>query len=177
MKLNPEGALGYIAEALTLLRMDRNAEAVALLRKRSAQKPDDPLVNWMLAEALVKLGPAAGTQAEDEAIASLERSVKSDGRMPQSRMLLGKMLLARGDLERARVELEKAVELDRTSMTAAYLLAQVYRKVGRTEEAAKLFAKVSDAKTEDPARMDNKTLLRVVRENMPTPSMSPSSAR
>ena len=177
VKLNPDGALGYIAEALTLLRMDRNAEAVAVLRKRSTQKPDDPLANWMLAEALVKLGPSAGTNAEDEAIASLERSVKSDGQMPQSRMLLGKMLLSRGDLERARAELEKAVELDRNSMTAAYLLGQVYRKVGRTEEAAKLFAKVSEAKTEDPARMENKTLLRVVRENMPASSMSSSSAR
>jgi Flp pilus assembly protein TadD len=86
-------------------------------------------------------------------------------------MLLGKLLLARGDVERARVELEKAVELDGSSMTAAYLLGQVYRKAGRTEDANRLFAKVSESKTEDPARVENRALLRIVRENMQSSSV------
>lgn len=167
-KLNPDAPLAYVAEALMLLRMDQNLDAVALLRKRANERPGDHLANWMLAEALVKLGPEAGASAEQEAIAALERSVKTEARMPQSRMLLGKMLLARGEAQRARVELEKAIELDAGNTTAAYLLAQAYRKAGRTQEANRLFAKVQEAKAEDPAQDTGKALLRIVRDTVST---------
>ncbi|HYP08708.1 MAG TPA: tetratricopeptide repeat protein [Bryobacteraceae bacterium] len=166
VRLRPDAPLGYVAEALTLLRMDRNAEAAAMLRKRAKLKPDDHLANWMLAEALVKIGPAA----EREAIAALERSIETEPKMPQSRLLLGKLLLATGEVERALVQLETATQLDQANTGGAYLLAQAYRKAGRTEDANRLFARVSAAKAEDPSGASAKALLRIVRDNMATSS-------
>jgi tetratricopeptide (TPR) repeat protein len=162
IQLAPEAPLGHVAKGLVLLRMDRADEAIEALRGRVRQEPDDYFANWLLAESLLRIG--ANADAEREAIAALEQSVRSNARMPQSRTLLGKLLLARGEIDRAVEQLEKALELDADSVTAAYQLAQAYRRKGDIRRANELFARVSKAKSEDPSQFTQRSLLRIVRE-------------
>ncbi|HYP15485.1 MAG TPA: tetratricopeptide repeat protein, partial [Bryobacteraceae bacterium] len=47
VQLDPHAPLGYVAEALVLLRIDQVDRAIALLRHRVKTKPQDYLANWL----------------------------------------------------------------------------------------------------------------------------------
>ncbi len=163
-ELAPEDGLPQVALGLALIQMDRQPEAIAHLRRQIERRPRDPRVSWLLGEALSRSAIQPGSEEEKEAIGALEKSIQLDARLPQSRALLGKILLRRGDVGRAAEQLEKALELDPEDMTATYQLAQALQRQGQTERARQLFEKVSQAKSEklQPAQRD---LLRVIREN------------
>jgi tetratricopeptide (TPR) repeat protein len=107
-------------------------------------------------------GAPSGSEAEREAISALEKSIRLDPRLPQSRALLGKMLLRRGEAARAAEQLEKALELDPEDLTATYQLAQALQRMGQTARAKQLFTKFSQAKSEklQPAQRD---LMRIIK--------------
>jgi tetratricopeptide (TPR) repeat protein len=161
-QLSPEEGLPQVALALALIQMDKNPEAIALLRRQTGRTPKDPRVFWLLGEALNRSGARSGSEAEREAISSLEKSIRLDPRLPQARALLGKMLLRRGEVARAAEQLEKALELDPEDMAATYQLAQALQRMGQTARARQLFTKFSQAKSEklQPTQRD---LMRIIK--------------
>jgi tetratricopeptide (TPR) repeat protein len=158
----PEQALPQIALGLALIQMDKQPEAIALLRRQSERSPKDPRVFWLLGEALSRSGVQRGSDSEKEAIRALEKSIQLDSRLPQSRALLGKMLLRRGEAARAAEQLEKAIELDPEDMTSTYQLAQALQRMGQTSRAQELFAKVSKAKSEK-LQPTQRNMMRIIR--------------
>src|SRR5262249_1120538 len=161
-ELAPEEPLPRIALGLALIQMDKQSEAIALLRRQSERSPKDPRVFWLLGEVLSRSGVQQGSDAEKEAISALEKSIQLDPQLPQSRALLGKTLLRRGEVARAAEQLEKALELDPEDMTAAYQLAQALQRLGQTARAQELFAKVSKAKTEK-LQPTQRNLMRIIK--------------
>jgi tetratricopeptide (TPR) repeat protein len=127
-----------------------------------ARSSHDAYVFLFLGEALNRFGIAPGSEGEKEAIAALEKSIQLDPRLPQARALLGKLLLRRGEIDRAARELEKAVELDPEDLAATYQLAQALQRKGQTARAKQLFEKVEKAKTEEPPSAQ-RTLLRIIK--------------
>jgi predicted Zn-dependent protease len=145
--LSPQESLPQVALGLALIQLDKQSEAIALLRRQSERHPKDPRIFWLLGDALSRSGVQQGSEAEKEAITALEKSIQLDPQLPQSRVLLGKILLRRGQAARAVEHLEKALELDPEDMTAAYQLAQALQRMGQTARAKELFTKVSQAKS------------------------------
>jgi tetratricopeptide (TPR) repeat protein len=143
--LAPRGLAGA-AMGLVLLQEDKVSEAIAALNQQRARNPEDPWTCWLLAEALYRSDATPGSPPETQALESLERSLALDGSLAQPRALLGKILLHRGEVDRALVELSKAAELDPQDVTTTYLLAQAYQKKGDHARARDLFAKVERAK-------------------------------
>jgi tetratricopeptide (TPR) repeat protein len=161
-ELLPEDALPQVALGLALIQLDKHSEAIALLRRRTGLNPKDPRVFWLLGEALNRSGVQPGSAAEKDAISALEKSIQLDPRLPQSRALLGKILLRRGEVARAAEHLEKAFELDPEDMTAAYQLAQALQRMGQAERAKQLFTKVSQAKSGE-LQDAQRSLLRIIK--------------
>jgi tetratricopeptide (TPR) repeat protein len=162
--LEPENGLTHVAMALIYMQMDRVGEAVDILRKRCSTAPNDAVAQWFLGEALSRQGARPGSAEEQEALRALERSVELQPDLLQAQVLLGKLLMRSGDLERAAAHLEIALKLDANHMAAIYQLAQVRQKQGRAEEAKGLFARVQQAKTEERDEFTQRGLLQIVRE-------------
>jgi len=160
--LSPEEALPQMALGLALIQMDRQSEAIALLRRQSERHPKDPRILWLLGEALSRSSVQRGSEADKESILALEKSIQLDPRLPQSRVLLGKILLRRGEAARAAEHLEKALELDPEDMTAAYQLALALQRMGQTARAKELFTKVSRAKSEE-LQDAQRNLMRIIK--------------
>ena len=160
-QLSPADGLPQVALGLALLQVDRQAEAVTVLRRQSDRSPEDPRVFWLLGEALSRSGNRSDGKEEKEAVGALERSIRLDPRWSQSRALLGKLLL-RGEVDRAVQELELAIKLDPDDLSATYQLAQALQRKGQTERARQLFAKVNQAKSEklQPAQ---RNLIRIIK--------------
>jgi tetratricopeptide (TPR) repeat protein len=148
-QLAPDAGLSQVALGLVFLQMDKTTEAVDVLRRQSKRTPDDPYVLWFLGEALNRMGAAPGSETEKEAIASLEKSIRLNPRLPQSHALLGKMLLGRGEVQRAAQELEKALEMDPEDLTATYHLAQALQRRGDDARAKQLFEKVERGRSQE----------------------------
>ena len=161
-ELAPDDALPQVALGLALIQMDRQSEAIALLRRQSERSPKDSRVFWLLGEALGRSGVQRGSEEEKEAVSALEKSIQLDPQLPQSRALLGKMLLRRGEVARAAEQLEKSLELDPEDMTSAYQLAQALQRMGQTTRAQELFAKVSKAKS-DKLQPTQRNLMRIIK--------------
>ena len=125
------------------------------------------MVHWFLAEALQRSGVEPGTEGEAEAVRALRKSVQLNPELFQSRLLLGKMLARRGELEQALEHLEKARAIDSNEVSATYQLALVHRRRGEVGRAKELFALVGRQKAEDREQFTKGGLLRIVREGVP----------
>ena len=165
--LAPGESLPGSALGLILMQQDRLPEAILVLRARQEQAPEDYLIHWFLAEALQRSGVEPGTEGEAEAVRALRESVQLNPELFQSRLLLGKMLARRGELDKALEHLERARAIDSNEVSATYQLALVHRRRGEVERAKELFALVGRQKAEDREQFTKGGLLRIVREGVP----------
>jgi len=101
------------------------------------------------AVAAYKLGVVSLSRGQTrEAIAELKRADSLQPEMPETLLELGKAMAAAGEPAQAEKPLRKVLELEPASALAEaahYQLAQIYRRMGRTEEAdreMKLFQEI-----------------------------------
>jgi len=71
----------------------------------------------------------------DEAILHLERAIQYAPDLAQAHRDLGKAYFQKNELEKAAKEYAKVAELDPEEDTVHYRLSQIYKKLGRIEEA------------------------------------------
>jgi superkiller protein 3 len=163
-KLDPQKDLPFFAMAIALMQTDKLNEGLGILRQRLAATPDNYLMLYAMGEGLDHLGLEHGSPEENEAIDSLRKSIRLNPDFPDPRIALGRILLRRGDVDQAIVELERALELDPTNLSPCYTLASAYRKKGDTGRADELMVKFEKFKEEDREKHSNRTILRLLRE-------------
>jgi tetratricopeptide (TPR) repeat protein len=176
--LRPDSAAATIALAMAWMQSGRTERAVDLLR-RAAPSATDAVVPYMLGVALVRSGADPGDAAGTEAAAAFEAAIRLDPALAGPRGELGKLLLKRGDLEAAIVNLERAVELEPGNAAPAYSLAQAYRLTGNTARAQELLAKVTALNAQerggdDPDRELKRMVVRIVREGSAPAGAAPA---
>ena len=81
-----------------------------------------------------------------------ERAVKLDGDLPESRGLLGRILLKEGSTAAAAGHLERAVSADPQNASWRFLLGQAYQRLGNAAAAAREFAEARRLKEEEVLR-------------------------
>lgn len=166
----PQEALPYVGLGIAWMQMGKNQQAIDMLRERVRASPSDYMLAYLLGEALVRSGPQPDSPMEREAVEAFETSIRLNPNYVDSRTQLGKILLRRGELDRALAELEKAVALGPTEAGPAFLLAQACRRKGDQARAEELFARARRLQTEDRDGLTDKDkwrFRRIVRESMP----------
>jgi tetratricopeptide (TPR) repeat protein len=163
-KIDPQKDLPFFAMAIALMQTDKLNKGLAILRQRLAASPDNYLMLYALGEGLDHQGLEHGSAEEKEAIDSLRKSIRLNPDFPDARVALGRILVRRGDVDQAIVELEKALELDPTNLSPCYPLASAYRKKGDSVRADELIAKFEKFREEDREKHSNRTILRLLRE-------------
>lgn len=109
--------------------LEQPDSAVVALRKAVILDPADALNQFHLANTLQILGDITG--AEEHFLACLEAAPDS----PVGHFQYGAHLELRGEHERARAQVERAVSLDSTYLEALYVLMQMYEFAGMVDEA------------------------------------------
>jgi tetratricopeptide (TPR) repeat protein len=174
-KLAPGKTLPHVALGIAWMQLGQISKAAEALRQQAKLNPDDFLINYLLGEALVRSGPTPGSDEENEAVRAFEASVRANPDFVHSRAGLGKLLLRRGEVDRAIEVLEKAVELDPTEAAPAFQLANAYRRRGDAVRAEKMMAHVGALHQKDREDAVGKALKRIVREGTPTPAPGPKA--
>ncbi len=142
--LAPEAAYGKIGMSLALLQSDRVEESLRLLREQWAQSQSNPMVSFMLAQALLRAGPDPSQAEFQEAQRMLKTTIELNPNHARAHGLLGKSYATAGNTTEAIQELETALRLDPADRTSAYQLALLYGKIGEQDLAAKWQARVRE---------------------------------
>lgn len=139
--LDPENKLG--AAGLGVLYTERNEpkSAATTLRARLQKTPDDPTLNYLLADALVRQG-TSDVSAIAEARASLQKAVSAKPDFGRAHALLGKLYVQSGKYESAIAELQLALKQNGQDRMALNQLVIAFRHVGRDQDAANALAEL-----------------------------------
>ena len=159
----PEKDLAYVGLGLTYMQTSNLPKAVAVLRQRAREKPDDYVLQYLLGEALIRLGVNPGEPSLAEARAALEKSVRLYDGFSRSHIDLAKIYLKENRVDEAIKHLEKARRLNTNEKAVYSQRATAYRREGRTEEAAAMLAVVKKLNDEEREH-SYRELVRIVKE-------------
>jgi len=160
-QLAPEKNLTYVAMGVSYMQTGHIPEAIKELRQRIKEKPDDPILLYLLGDALIRSGASPGDPAFTEARGVLEKSVKLNAQLAASQVDLAKLYLKENRLDEARDHLERAKAIDPKDKTAYSQLAVVYRRTGKPELAGAMLKTLNELNEED-RQQDQRQRLRVV---------------
>lgn len=163
-ELSPREVLPRVAQGLIAMQSGNLEKAVETFRRAAQEHPESYVAQYWFGNALVRSGAAAGTLEGEEVLNALEASVRLNPNYWHARADLGKILLDRGKVDRAILELNKAAELNPQSTTPLYLLAQAYRRKGDEARAQELTTRVGQMQAEDREALSRNTLKGIVRE-------------
>lgn len=136
--------LAFDALATTLMQRGRLADAAVLAQKFIKAAPQD-YRGWYFAAAAKEAFDEPGFEVD------VRRSIALGPQFAAARALLGKWLLKHDRVTEAAVELEQAIRWRPDLVQAHLQLAQAYRRLGRTSDAAREFNIVSDLKEKEKA--------------------------
>jgi tetratricopeptide (TPR) repeat protein len=160
--LAPEKDLVYAGLSIAYMQKSELPQALDILRRRTREKPNDYLLQYLLGEVLIRQGLVPGSPEITEAHRALERSVKLNPSFCRSRIDLGKILLKEGRVDDAIRQLEVAQKLDPNEKSIYSQLSVAYRRKGDVERSAallRLVTRLNDAERE----REKQNLLRIVK--------------
>jgi Flp pilus assembly protein TadD len=134
-ELDPANQYGAPGLGVLYTDSDRPHEASAILRQRLARDPDDAVLNYLLAQALVREGAAPGSTAFSEVKQALSRAIRVKPDYGAAHAALGKLYVRANDNTSAISEFRSAVELNPRDRIALSQLAAALRRAGRLDEA------------------------------------------
>jgi len=159
LELQPQNPGAIAGKSLYLTRTDQPDKAVVLLREKLLTAPKDPVLNYLLADALVRAGAEPSKPEFEEAKVALQRSLQVKPDSVEALALAGKLYIKENDLEHASYVLNKAVKNDPENRAAMNQLLLVLRKLGRRQEAARVAEQLTalvnhDRQDSDKLRVD-----------------------
>jgi tetratricopeptide (TPR) repeat protein len=160
-QLAPDKNLTYVALGVSYMQTGHLPEAIRSLRQRIKKKSNDPILLYLLGDALIRSGATPGDSTFAEAQSVLEQSVKLNSHLAASQVDLAKLYLKENRLEEARDHLERAKAIDPKDKTAYSQLAVVYRRSGKPELASDMLKTLNQLNEED-RHEDHRLRLRIV---------------
>jgi tetratricopeptide (TPR) repeat protein len=138
MKDDPAGKADYQRDmAQVLIAQNKKSEANRLLEEVLKANPKDERARAMRSSLLIETGDPQQVQ---QAITELQAAVGQDAKNPVLRFNLGRALLAKGQLDQARVQFQEAIKIRQEYLPARLALAQLFmvrREYANAIQAAK----------------------------------------
>jgi tetratricopeptide (TPR) repeat protein len=142
--LEPSQNLGALARGISLVEENDLGEALETVRKRLKQAPDEPGLNYLLAEVLIRKGIRPGTPEFQEAKKAAQRAVRSKPDFALAYDELGLLYLKAGQIDKSIAASRLAVKADPADSDAIYHLIICMRKEGNKRELQELVKKLAE---------------------------------
>jgi tetratricopeptide (TPR) repeat protein len=137
LELDPDNSDAIVGLAKAQAAAGMNEQAGETLEKALQRSPGKSIFELQL--ALLLLNEAANRDPLRQARAErlLHSAAKHDPNSAEAQYQLGNLALSRGQTQSAIAYLENAARMSSESAKAHFALARAYRRVGRTEDAAR----------------------------------------
>ncbi len=161
-KLSSFQALGSYALDLTDVQKNDPQQALARVRSQLKTHPDDPLLNYFLAQSLMNHSPDPESKELKEAkSAALKAEALKPDYVP-AHDLLAAIYLQMADYARAIDECRSALGYDPADETATYHLLMALKHSGRTEELAAISKRLAQLHRESLQHENDRKSFRLV---------------
>jgi tetratricopeptide (TPR) repeat protein len=137
IELRPSDPEPYRGLAVAQFGAGMTPEALATFEKALNQCPQNALLHQDYGKVLVKLAETGQADAETRAAGLFQKALALDPSLSESHFFLGNLALQQGRITEAVRRLESAAQRQQKSSRVHYALSRAYRRIGRTEEAAK----------------------------------------
>jgi tetratricopeptide (TPR) repeat protein len=161
-RLAPQKNLSYVGMSVSDMQTGNLPKAIQELHERIRRKPNDATLLYLLGEALIRSGAAAGDAEFREARLALEKSVRFNPKFAPAHADLAKLYLKENDLDAAIDHLETARTLDPSDKSAYSQLAVAYRRKGRPQLASTMLAALNRINEDERREEGHRKRLRVV---------------
>jgi tetratricopeptide (TPR) repeat protein len=141
-RLNPAQSLTTVALGISLLQENKPTRSLEVVKQRLARNPDDPVLNYLLAEILIRKGVHPGTPQFLEAVSAAERAVHSKPDFALADDVLSELYLRFGQTSRAAQVSRLALEANPDDQSAIYHLIICLRKEGDHKDLPPLVQKL-----------------------------------
>jgi tetratricopeptide (TPR) repeat protein len=145
--LEPAQNLGIVARGISLVQKNELGRSLEALRERLKKAPNDPMLNYLLAEVLIRKGIQPGTAQFQEAKDAAQRAVRSKPDFALAYDVLSVLYLRAGQTSQAIDASRQALKADPEDSAAIYHLIVCMRKEGDTGELPQLVKKMAEMST------------------------------
>jgi len=145
-KLDPELPLGSAARALAKLDRHQSTEAERLARAQLANHPDDPDLNYVLAESIWNQGAPAGSEELKDAESAAEKATRLQPKFAGARLVLSQLYMESGKFDEAMAQAEEAVKLAPQDVTVMYNLIVATNRSGKTDQLPRLVKRLEEVR-------------------------------
>ena len=145
LSLDPGSYQAHFLLGNTLVKLDRDQDAIAEYRQSIALAPDQPRTHYQLALALAAMQDAPAAQQE------LEKALEIDSHYAPALIELSKRLIAQNRAQEAVSRLSLAIDDNPHSEQAYFLLARAYAQLGdkaRSDEMARRLTAVRNSNSQ-----------------------------
>ncbi|HEV2416701.1 MAG TPA: tetratricopeptide repeat protein [Terriglobia bacterium] len=161
-RLNPHQNYSHVALGISLLQNNQINQSLASVKDRLAKTPNDPVLNYLLAEILLRQGVRPGTPGFAQAMAAARKAVALDPTLVFARDDLAQLELNAGRIKPAIEQSQQALKADPTDQTAVYHLVVAYRRSGQTQEAVALTKKLAQMAVQNEREQQTESRYRLV---------------
>lgn len=137
-RLDPMQSLTAAAQGLTAVQQNDPVRALAGVREKLAQRPNDPILLYLQADVLAQQDPKPGTTEYQTALRSAQRAVALNPGLGPAHSILAELYLDAGKYADAERACRKALEIDPKDKTALYRLIQAVKKADQKGELPSL---------------------------------------
>lgn len=161
-RINPKLSFPGIAEGLAESQAHKSGEALSTFRVQAQKHPNDPLAQYLFAEALSEHGEPEGTSENREEVRAAQLAVKLDPTLSAAHDLLATNYLRARKTDLAIQESQEALRSDPSDQQALYHLILAMRKSGNNEKIRVLVDHLLKARDADKANAKPLQLLQII---------------
>lgn len=143
-ELNPHLGASGVARGMLAEQKDDLDKALAVVRAKLKQQPNDPQLLYVLADTIVQKSPDANSQEFTEAVAAASKAVRLQPNLVSARDTLAKLYLQEGKIGPAIEESRESLHYDTEDQVALYHLIVGLRKSGKTTELPELSKRLAE---------------------------------
>ena len=161
-----QGISSYAGDLTDVLK-NKPDEALAKVRIQLRARPEDPMLNYLLAQLLMNQAPAVGTEAFKEAMKSALLTVKLKPDHTGARDLLASMYMRTGQYDLAIEQCRIALKYSPSDESATYHLIISMRHAGHSDDLKPLVQRLSELHQESLRHETERKRYRLVEEPPP----------
>jgi tetratricopeptide (TPR) repeat protein len=167
-QLDSAQSISSYAGDLTEVMKNNPDEALAKLRTQLQAQPENPLLNYLLAQLLMNQAPAVGSEAFKEAMKAAQLTIKLKPDHVGSRDLLASMYMRTGQYDVAIEQCKIALKYSPSDESAMYHLIISMRHIGHSDDLKPLVERLAELHQKSLQRETDRKRYRLVVG--PTPS-------
>ena len=146
--------LSFVQDAMGMIRSQQHdaAGSLAIFEKQAVEHPQDPLLQYLYAEALSEAEQSGGEENLSRALTAVKKSLELEPGYQPAHDLLCTLLLETKNYAEAVRQADIALKSDPTDQSALYQQMQAERRLGNKDKVAVMVARLNDLKKQEQSR-------------------------